>query len=281
MNAKELEAAILLATFNGAKWLDEQLESIVNQSHPNWKLYISDDASTDGTPELLKRWRSRFPDKITLFFQPRNLGHQRNFEFLLSRPKEPYLFFCDQDDIWATDKLSRQLELLRDQENRQSSSQPLGVFSDLTLISEDGRLLHRSFWKYQKIGPEMVKSLSTMMICNVVTGCTMGINRAAANLCLGKTIDLTHDHWTALQILKSGGSLVWLDAPLVAYRQHESNSVGARSFYGQLTRRIALLFAPHNRRLARLAVEEGLYRGQGEYYFRKLILWVKRAFTRY
>ena len=99
---------ILVATYNGEKYLKEQLDSILNQTYNNIRIIISDDNSTDGTRDILKQYEAN--NKITVFYQENNLGYIKNFEFLLKKVENDIYMLSDQDDVWMPEKIEKTYE---------------------------------------------------------------------------------------------------------------------------------------------------------------------------
>ena len=104
---------ILLATYNGEKFLKEQINSLLDQSYKNWKLLIRDDMSTDCTMAILSDYISKYPDKIKLLKSNKRLGPCQSFNYLLQKSDSDYVMFCDQDDIWLPEKIELSLKKMR------------------------------------------------------------------------------------------------------------------------------------------------------------------------
>ncbi len=221
---------ILLATYNGAAFLAAQLDSILAQTHKNWRLVIRDDGSTDKTPEILEAFRARHPDKVVVFDdEAGNLGLVQNFSRLMEHAGAGYVAFCDQDDVWKPEKLELSLQKMHDMEAEHGAEKPLLVFTDLTIVDEDLRVAHTSFWKFQELRPERCNSLNRLILENVVTGCTALLNRPL----LEKSAPIpeqahVHDWWIAL-VAAAFGFAGYVAQPTVLYRQHGKNLMGARS----------------------------------------------------
>ena len=130
---------ILLATYNGEQYLKEQLDSILAQSYNEFRLLISDDASTDDTVRILKEYEEK-DTRITVFFQKENSGVIKNFEFLLERVENEYYMFSDQDDIWKEDKIEKSIKKI---EETDSSL----VYTDLEVVDSDLNVTYKSYWK--------------------------------------------------------------------------------------------------------------------------------------
>jgi glycosyltransferase involved in cell wall biosynthesis len=216
---------VLLATYNGAQFLGEQLRSIEAQSYGNWRLIARDDGSTDETPGILDRFRQRHPDRVTLIEDgPRRLGASQNFHRLLQCSRSELLFFCDQDDIWANNKIARFVELY---ETRSGRELPVLLHSDLSLVDADLRPIAASLWQYQHLRPENA-TFSRLLVQNVVTGCAAAVNRLLVQAALPVSeAAIMHDWWFAL-VASVLGRIVWTPEQLVRYRQHGRNDVGAK-----------------------------------------------------
>jgi glycosyltransferase involved in cell wall biosynthesis len=213
---------ILLATYNGEKYIKEQLDSILNQSYFNFNLIISDDKSTDNTAEILKEYAKK-DDRIKIYIQEENLGVIKNFEFLLSKVESDYYMLSDQDDIWLKDKISKSYEKLI-QENLDL------VFSDLEVVDENLNIIHNSMFRFLKIDKRIKKYNDYRLIYldNCITGCTIISKSKFLNLILplpDTTKYLVHDYWIAL-VISLHGKFSYINEPLIKYRQHGNNQIG-------------------------------------------------------
>ncbi len=241
--------AIVLATYNGARHLSEQLESLRGQDFGAWRLYVRDDGSRDGTPELLAR-AAREDPRITVLETRENLGVIRNFGALLGRAHADgadVVFMCDQDDVWLPSKVSRALAVLADLERAHGPAAPLLVHSDLRVVDEALAPIHPSFLAYQAIGHEEERPLGVLLVQNFVTGCAAAVNRALLDLALPFPAEcLMHDWWLA-QCAAARGAIGFVPEPTILYRQHASNQIGAGGVVGNFN-----VFHPMGRkRLAR------------------------------
>jgi len=213
---------VLLATFNGARYLDEQLESIEAQSLPGVDVMVSDDGSSDSTLAKLETWQRRWrKGDFTIVNGPRS-GFSENFRSLIvgARPEDhTYVAFSDQDDVWAVDKLEAGVAVLE----HRSSDEPALYCSRSTLIDQDGIPFGRSplFGKRPSFRNALVQSLAG--------GNTMVLNRAAFALLQEsgqRTPFLMHDWWTYLIVSGAGGSVYYDPSPHIGYRQHRGNAIG-------------------------------------------------------
>lgn len=220
-NQPGFQVGIILCTFNGARYLNEQLSSIADQNYKNWRLFVSDDGSTDQTMELLYTFRHHNAEGKVVIFEGPKQGSARNFLFLVNLVHQQceYFAFCDQDDIWHTDKLSRAIAILSTAIN----NPPLLYCSSTKYISQSGNYLQVS---YMFKNPPSFKNA---LVQSIAGGNTMVFNKATANI-LAKTprnINLeAHDWWTYILVMGCGGKVYYDSNPTVDYRQHSDALVG-------------------------------------------------------
>lgn len=219
---------ILMATYNGEAFLMPQIASIIEQTHEDWTLIVSDDGSSDRTLELVrdcarKDMRIRMVDEPN----PHPGSSARNFSHLMRRSTADYVMLCDQDDVWHPDKVERTLRRMRELEEEAPDS-PALVFTDMTVVDENRQVLSPSFERLMKIDTSNL-TFSTALTQPFGAGCTMMANRRLVDLYVRtppETPMLMHDWWLAL--LATGcGTMGHLDASTSDYRQHGSNVVGA------------------------------------------------------
>ena len=220
--------AILLATYNGERYLGEQLESLLAQTNHDWQLFIHDDGSTDATPNILHQYATAYPDRITVLDYPPQGGSCRNFLSLLSRVVAPYYMFCDQDDVWHPDKVAKTLQLMLATE-KDNGRAPVIVHTDLRVVDAALQPLHASFWHYANIRPEAVTSFQDCVM-NVVTGCTMLFNAPARRVAIEKPSRQAtmHDAWVTCCCYAAHGHAVALPEATIYYRQHGHNCIEAK-----------------------------------------------------
>ena len=213
---------ILLPTYNGEKYLKQQIESILNQSYKNIKIIISDDCSKDKTLEILKQYQNN--KNIEIYFQEKNIGVTKNIEFLLQKVTANYYMLADQDDIWKVEKVEKSLEKLK-QENVDL------VFGDLEIVDENLNTIHPSFNDYMKLTKKIKKyvhSYKLNYLYNCITGCTILAKKETIKdiLPIPKTSKhLIHDHWIGL-IANLNGKVAYMPEKYIKYRQHGTNEVG-------------------------------------------------------
>lgn len=224
-----MKVDIALATYNGAAYLREQLESILAQDYKDWRLFIRDDGSTDGTLAILDEYAAKHPEKIRLLpgDNKKPLGINGNFSALLAATSAPYVMCADQDDTWYPNKISLTLSGLQELEREQGSTVPLLVHTDVTVTNEVLEVVYPSRMKHYRVQPEQ-SSLSRLLIQNTVQGCTMMMNRAllSAALPIPQGVRI-YDMWLA-QVAAALGDIGYIDRSTMSYRQHKSNVIGAR-----------------------------------------------------
>jgi len=226
---------ILLATYNGGKYLKDQIESILDQTYQDFRILIRDDASTDNTALIIDEYKNKYPDKIvTIIDSLGNIGCRKSFMELLRCSSHDYIMFCDQDDIWLPNKI--ELTYLRMKELEKETNSPILVFTDLIVVDSELNVLNNSFWNYQKITPNIATDWKKLVSQNVITGCTMMINREAKKIVLPFELDMMiHDQWIGVNVAKKG-KVGYINQPTMLYRQHGGNVAGAISFNGKYLR---------------------------------------------
>lgn len=222
---------ILLATYNGAAFLDELLSSITAQDFSDWRILVSDDGSSDGTLEKIVEWQNT-SDKILLVKHGAASGSAKaNFMSLLQFSDAEYVAFCDQDDVWHPDKLSKCHDAILQLEEEGGRAKPCLVYSDARVVDSNLNPISDSFIRYSGLDSHGT-CLNQLAVQNMAPGCTMLVNRPLVNLMCRKinySNVYMHDWW-AILIASTMGLVRYVDKPLIDYRQHESNSVGATSY---------------------------------------------------
>lgn len=219
--------AILLATYNGEKFLQAQLQSIIDQTYSNWKLYIRDDCSTDATISMITDFEKKYPEKVKVLSNlQKNLGAKMSFGELLKEADEPYYMFCDQDDVWLPTKIERSFSEMKKAEEAHPGS-PVLCFCDATVTDEKLQVISPSFWKSTRVNPFSVKKGKMFEIFNCAPGCTMILNRSLKNhlFPFPKKAPM-HDWWISIMAQRKG-IVNPIDERLIFYRQHSSNTIGA------------------------------------------------------
>lgn len=218
---------ILLATYQGALFIRQQICSIFTQTYPHVHVWIRDDGSSDNTLQLIQHINCLYPHSISTLPGQTNLGIKGNFSELMKHSTAPYVMFSDQDDVWLPNKIEYSLALMKKMEMDYGCQVPLLVHTDLKVVKSNLTEIHPSFWSYANLNPRLVH-LNRLLPQNVLTGCTMLMNRALVELAHPIPNEaIMHDWWIAL-VASSFGHIRHLNLPTVLYRQHGSNDTGAK-----------------------------------------------------
>lgn len=208
---------VLMSTYNGETYVEEQIESILTQDHPNVRLLIRDDGSSDATVSILKDYASLHAN--VEYMAEDNLGVVGSFFRLLECAEAAdYYAFSDQDDVWRSDKLARAVDrLLREQ---RTDDEPLLYFNRQEFV--DANLNHLGY----SLEPS-ITGFRNALVQNPALGCTTVLNAAAHRLLVENPPDeaLMHDWW-AYAVVSAFGRVFYDPAPTLRYRQHGGNVVG-------------------------------------------------------
>ena len=186
---------ILLTTYNGARYLKQQIDSLLNQTYKNFEIIARDDGSSDNSFEILMSYDIKTLESI------KNIGAKGSFgtllEYAVQNSDSEYFMFCDQDDVWENDKIEKTFTKMLEME-KSNPGTPLLAHTDLKVVDERLVSIADSFWKYQNIDPKK-DSLNRLLMQNTITGCTMMINRKLAELALPVPKEcIMHDWWIGL-----------------------------------------------------------------------------------
>lgn len=218
---------ILMAVYNGGDFLAEQIESILGQSVGGWHLYICDDGSKDKSFWIASEYAEKYPDLITVSRNEVPTGSAcGNFMSMLRKSSAEYVMFSDQDDFWLPDKIKLTLKKMRELEVMYPAS-PILVHTELEIVDRELNVTALAFTKFQGLDPEK-KSLNRLLCQNNITGCTVMMNRALADIIKDTPAEkmLMHDWWAGLAAA-AFGQIGFVDTPTVKYRQHGGNQLGA------------------------------------------------------
>lgn len=217
---------IVLATCNGARYLQAQLDSLLAQDERGWLLLMQDDGSTDGTRDMLAAFAQAHPGRARLLPPaPRKLGAAGNFASLLAATRAPYVMCCDQDDVWMPDKIARSMALMRKLEAEHGAQTPLLLHTDAIVTDAELTSISGSRMAQQKLKPEEV-TLARLLVQNVAQGATLLMNRALLDLALPLPPGVRmYDMWLALAAM-AAGRMGYLPEPTLHYRQHAANVIG-------------------------------------------------------
>jgi glycosyltransferase involved in cell wall biosynthesis len=211
---------VAMATYNGGKYLREQLDSILLQTLRPAEIVVCDDASTDNTIDILEEYQQR--GLLKCFLSNKTLGYIENFKRAVSLCSEGhYIAIADQDDIWLPEKIHSAMKLIVEIEE---SNKPAMVYSDLIFINEDRKIINESF--RNEISQDTYDyCLETLLFGGFVNGCTMLMNPKMASYfsTIPDSRFATHDTWIAL-IAYTFGTVGVVSTPTILYRRHQQNA---------------------------------------------------------
>ena len=234
--------AIVMAAYNGEKFISEQIDSILASSYQDFELYIYDDGSKDQTVSIIKEYEAQYPSKIHVYQNDTNLGLTANFLHALCRTTTDYIMFCDQDDYWKSNKIAVSLKRIRNMEAQSGKEIPMAVFTDAAVTNADLKVLKESFFASTHLNPGKT-DLPHILMENKLIGCTTMVNGALRKVVQHHAFPTKakyHDWWIALTAA-SMGRICFINERTLLYRQHSGNVVGGSSFLSYVGNRIAAL----------------------------------------
>lgn len=219
--------AILLASYNGGRYIDQQLQSIKRQTYRDFRCYIRDDGSDDNTVEIIESYVREDSAHFALIkTSGKKHGSKYNFFELIQYYRqscdEEYIMFSDQDDIWSAEKVEKEVSQILD------CKKPALVFCDQEVVDKNLKRIQTSIHSTMKDYNKFPNSLTYR---NVAAGCTMCINRELLNIAFSDINPeqfVMHDWWLML-VAAYLGKIIYLAQPLMQYRQHEDNVLGIDS----------------------------------------------------
>lgn len=231
--------AIVMATYNGEKYVDEQINSILTSTYQDFELFIYDDGSRDNTMSILQNYASLYPAKIRVYQNETNLGVTENFLQALCRTTMDYIMFCDQDDVWKPNKIAITLRRMRHMEGQTGKMTPIAIFTDAIIVDSELNTLKNSFFDASHLNPKKT-DLPHILMENKLIGCTVMVNCALRKVLQNNPLPNCakfHDWWIAL-IASSLGKIGYVNEGTLLYRQHCGNIVGGSSFFSYIRNRI-------------------------------------------
>lgn len=208
---------VLLSTYNGEKYLDEQIKSLIKQKGVNVSILARDDGSLDSTKEILSRWEKK--GAISWYEGP-NLKPAKSFWHLVNKASNAdYYAFCDQDDVWETNKLNAAIEALK----KCDTKKPSLYYSPLNPVDQN---LNPQIYSHKK----KKDSLGRSMLISYAAGCTMVFNKELLDFAQKYNPEFLrmHDQWMYLLCISIDGNIVYDQVSHIKYRQHASNTVGIK-----------------------------------------------------
>lgn len=220
---------ILMATYNGEKYLKQQIDSILEQTYEDWKIIIHDDGSSDNTLDIVKEYVMKYPEKILWIDDKISTGGAKNnFFHLFQHADAPYIMLSDQDDVWQKDKIKNAVAEIKSAEKKYGQDIPLLGHSDLKVVDEKLNIMNISFFDMQRLNFKK-SGLAAMLVQNNITGCTTIFNQCLKNMCKEMPEEaIMHDWWLGL-VANAFGKVFFMDNNDIQYRQHGNNTEGAKN----------------------------------------------------
>lgn len=234
--------AIVMATYNGERYVGEQIESILKSSYQDFELFIFDDCSKDNTMSILYGYEEQNPSKIHVFRNEENLGLTINFLRAVRNTTMDYIMFCDQDDVWKPNKIGITLKRMRHMEAQNGKEKPIAVFTDAVVVDKELQVLQNSYSSSHNLNPRKT-DLSHILMENKLIGCTVMLNAALRKVLQSNPLPTKaryHDWWVAL-IAASMGKIGYVNEGTLLYRQHGGNIVGGDDFASYVKNRLSSL----------------------------------------
>ena len=234
-----------MCTYNGAKYVEEQLESIVHQSYAPFQIIISDDASTDNTLEILEKWSVKYPDLIEIYPHEKNLGYNKNFEFALSKATGDYIALSDQDDVWYPEKLEVVKQFIID-----CPDCKIFHHNENTLREKDeNKDSHPNYWS-----PYEGKDVSIGFVLNRFTGHKLIFASSLLEFILPFPDRIIYDWWIFV-VSCVHGRTKYIDSALMDYRLHDQSA-----YFSNVSKQLADVTIPVRIALQAFATIKGMNR---------------------
>ena len=216
--------AVLLATYNGERFIAEQLDSLLNQTYQDFVCYIHDDGSKDQTVQICKEYEKEYPDKFKILDYGPTGGAKNNFLSLIKNVDAELVMFCDQDDVWLPNKIEEMVGAVK------NFNGAFLAFADLKIVDEKLNVQEESFYQAMHVQIDKI-NYKNALIKGFIPGCTMMVSRELIQKALNYKNDENikmHDWWLVIMALVTDARMIYINKPLGLYRQHSSNAIGAK-----------------------------------------------------
>jgi glycosyltransferase involved in cell wall biosynthesis len=219
------EIDIAIAAYNCAAWLDDLIESILQQDRHNWRIVARDDASTDDTAARLAAWQQRLGDRMMIVdnSDKRNLGPVGNYNAILSATTSPWIMLADSDDVWRPGKLAITFIAMRAAEAVLGATTPVIVFTDAEVVDEQLQPVAESYWRWSRANLGSATVFHRLLMDCPAISSTMMVNRALMDLALPMTGKIWSQDWWAMMVAAAFGQIVKVKERTVLYRRHSAN----------------------------------------------------------
>ncbi len=204
--------AILISTYNGEKYISEQLQSLLSQNSQEFTIYIRDDCSLDNTVKICKNFQKLNPSKVVITKDDNgNIGAKRSFDTLLCSVESMCYMFCDQDDVWLPHKISDSLNFFESKSS--DNNKPMLIYTDAMIVDDALAVMHPSLINYQGKNPNL--TFKNSIFNGVALGCTMFFNHALKEVCCPISENaVMHDSWIT-KVAITVGKVHYLDTPTI------------------------------------------------------------------
>lgn len=228
---------------DGAQYINEQIESIINQDFSNWELTIVDDGSVDNSFEIAEKF-SKLDQRIKILKNKKNMGILKSFIFNAKKLNGEWVIFCDQDDVWFKNKLSTLNRFIKSK-----CDYDLFLHNGVYLVDQNKKRMRGAFGNFinnnQKVYPKNPNfSFLSLFISNKIIGCfcCVKIEFLRKNLISLPLANLYHDHWIAI-IVSLYSRIYFIDEDLIKYRRHSQNNTLRNRLLKKLLDRVLLIFS--------------------------------------
>lgn len=225
MLVNKSKVAILLATYNGEKYIEKQLNSLVRQSYINFTCFIHDDGSCDNTRNIIDYFIKK-DNRFVYVDGPSQHGAKCNFMYLLSNVESEYYLFCDQDDYWHPEKVDRLLSCIKEIE--EDGTKPSLCFCNLNVVDDAGKIISKDFMKYSGFYISRI-DYKNILFKNVAPGCVMILNKQLRNevVRVRNCSNIEMHDWWCIAVASIKGKCFFLNESLNDYYQHSTQQIGA------------------------------------------------------
>lgn len=218
--------SIVIATYNGERFIERQINSILNQGFGSLEIIVCDDCSTDNTVKIIRD--KYFDQGVKVFQNECNIGVSRSFENGINNSSGDYIFLADQDDYWIETKIQVQLAKMKEMEFLYGIDKPMLVVHDAIIVDGNENVIANSLWELSGASPGNTNLPSTILR-NTYTGCMMLLNRPLLNISLPfPELGIYHDHWLGI-VAQSYGKIATVEQPLMYYVRHGENATNVIS----------------------------------------------------
>ena len=221
-----MRVSVVMCTYNGGKFVAEQLESFARQARPPDEVVVCDDRSSDATPEMVRQFAAHAPFPVRLHVNPTNLGLHRNFAHAIGLADGDIIFISDQDDVWLPEKIATMSA-----EFEKEGDRPGLVICDATLVDIALRPVGGTHWQQTGFSPAIQNQMAgedafaALLRFNLIAGATMALRADLRDVLLPMDKDAIYDAWIPL-VLGAFAPIALVRKPLNLYRQHANQAVG-------------------------------------------------------